>query len=82
MVVNHHGFVFDTDTMSAFSTGERSTPTIYINENGLAFLERTRKCWVGPRLRHLQRMETRRLAVKYGLKGILEILDGQMCGSR
>ena len=74
MEVHHHGFVFETDAMSAFSTGEPTIPTIYINQNGLAFLERTRKCWVTSRLRHIGRMEARRLAIKYRLHGILEIL--------
>lgn len=80
MEVLYHHFVFDTSAMSAFGTGEPSMPTIYVNRNGVAFLEHTRKSWSAPRLRHIDRIETRRLAQKYGLTGILEILDSKTCG--
>ncbi len=75
MEITHHQFVFNTDNMTAFATGSPSIPTIYMNENGLAFLELSRKSWLAPRMRFLGRMEARRLALLYRLRGILEILD-------
>ena len=82
MEIMHHGFGFNTDTMAAFSTGAPSIPTIYINPDGLAFLEQSRNSWVSPRLRYLGRMEARRLAIYYGLNGILEILNRKLESSR
>ena len=75
MEITHHGFVFNTDNMTAFATGAPATPTIYMNENGLAFLQISRDFWPIPRMRHISRIETKRLSVLYGVNGILEILN-------
>jgi hypothetical protein len=62
MQVTYKNFVFDTDRLRAFPTGNESMPTVYVAESGLCFIETMRKRWETSRIRHLQFHEAIRYA--------------------
>jgi len=53
--------------MRAFPTGVEWMPTIFVNDNGLCFLERTRKSWETSQITHLHRREAKRYSETFQL---------------
>jgi len=67
-------FEYDTDQMTAFSTGISSMPAIFVNDNGAAFLQISRRHWEAPKFRHLPRSEAFRLAESCRIPGLKEFV--------
>src|SRR4051812_25610824 len=67
MIFVHRDRDRDTSAMAAFATGQEQTPFIYLDPEGLCFLQYHRARWEEPRIRCIPRHEAIRLANLYHL---------------
>jgi hypothetical protein len=75
MEVIYRNFLFETDLMRAFATGLPAMPTIFVNENGLCFVQRNRRQWEQPKVGHLRHSEAMRYADTFQLAELKSFLE-------
>ena len=74
MRFNLQGTDYDTTNMTQFETGQPCLPKIYVNTDGLIFLETHRDGWLEPRMRRIPRFEALRIAALYHVDNLRHFL--------
>ena len=65
---------FETDQMTAFATGLKWMPNIYVSENGVCAVEVKRAGWEESRVRTISRGEALRMADSCNIPNLREFL--------